>query len=172
VQALLLIERSKIDFWMEDPVHPFLVQPVLLSAVAGSVRSTGTGRGWLDARWSVIVRSPVQVGRSWDRRVRGVSTAGQPGPAKGLGPSSHPLPCKLIPVETIDLRLQAGAGGHGCALRGPTDAITAVGWAVADVGSHSPPRPATSPHQLSHRTRRSEAEPRQHFVAPVGVLYS
>jgi hypothetical protein len=45
VQALLLIERSKTDFWMEDPVHPFLVQPVLLSAVAGSVRSTGTGTG-------------------------------------------------------------------------------------------------------------------------------
>jgi hypothetical protein len=32
---------------------------------------------------------------------------------------------------------------------------------LAVVYDHDSPRPAMSPHQLSHRTRRSEAEPRQ-----------
>jgi hypothetical protein len=31
---------------------------------------------------------------------------------------------------------------------------------LAVVYHHDSPLPATSPHQLSHRTRRSEAEPR------------
>src|SRR5450756_2597072 len=66
-------------------------------------------------------------------------------------------------ARAADLRLRA----HVLDKRALSEHAVTLGstrWAIpacrAIVYHHDSPRPATSPHQLSHRTRRSEAEPR------------
>jgi hypothetical protein len=122
-----LAHRREEPLPMKDPVDPLLVQPVLPSAVAGSVRSTGTGtRCWLKR----ALKRHRQVARAGSAGAGiGASVASPPpGSRRGSQTSSAPLPCKPIPVETIDLRLPGGCRRTRWRPSRSTDAITAIGW--------------------------------------------